>query len=99
MEKGQNVEEGTHESLLRDKPNGVYARLVKQAENAKQDEMVVEKEAEVERSKKTPVVKYKATDEEIQKIKDMVGEGEYFLKLFKRLKIWLEKSKTFILKI
>ena len=28
MEKGRNVEEGNHDSLLRDFPDGVYAKLV-----------------------------------------------------------------------
>jgi len=34
LKKGKLVEDGTHESLLRDKPNGVYARLAKTQEES-----------------------------------------------------------------
>ena len=38
MKKGRIVEDGTHESLLRDYPDGVYSKLVTEAQNAEAEE-------------------------------------------------------------
>lgn len=34
LKKGKLTEEGNHDTLLRDFPNGVYAKLVKQQQDA-----------------------------------------------------------------
>jgi ABC-type multidrug transport system fused ATPase/permease subunit len=34
MEKGQLAEEGTHEDLLKNYPNGIYSKLVNQQQGA-----------------------------------------------------------------
>ena len=38
MKKGRIVEDGTHDSLLRDFPHGIYSKLVAESENAENDE-------------------------------------------------------------
>lgn len=38
MEKGKIIEIGTHLSLLRDYPNGTYAKLVRQQEAVEEEE-------------------------------------------------------------
>lgn len=38
MKKGKIVEDGTHDSLLEDYPNGVYAKLVSEAQSAEMEE-------------------------------------------------------------
>lgn len=38
MEKGRLVEEGSHDTLLRDFPSGIYAKYVKEQEKAENNE-------------------------------------------------------------
>ena len=38
MKKGKIVEDGDHDSLLRDYPSGLYAKLVSEAQNAEMEE-------------------------------------------------------------
>jgi len=95
MEKGQNVEEGTHKTLLRDKPNGVYAKLVKQSENAQQDDMMGEKEEKVEKSKSEIVVKKEATEEEIEKMKQASAkEDEEKKEMEKMMELYDDPKKN-----
>ena len=38
LKKGKLVEDGDHQSLLRDKPDGVYAKLAKTQENVEEEQ-------------------------------------------------------------
>lgn len=40
MKKGKLVETGNHDSLLKNYPNGIYAKLVKQQEQVEEGEPV-----------------------------------------------------------
>ena len=48
MKKGKIIEDGDHDSLLRDYPGGVYAKLVNEAENAEMEEQGETQKVEAE---------------------------------------------------
>lgn len=48
MKKGKIIEDGDHDSLLRDYPEGVYAKLVHEAENAEMEEQGETQKVEAE---------------------------------------------------
>jgi ABC-type glutathione transport system ATPase component len=54
MKKGKIVETGNHDSLLRDHPNGIYAKLVKQQEEAEENQNEEEVEVDPQEINMTP---------------------------------------------